>query len=124
MLYLCLFFYRNFPFSFTEFLSSPTTLVLFHPSICPITHLSSHLPIYLPILSCISVLFCSGDALHDYTDFIYLGTCDGSEWRELLTQFLVIYGVVQVLNVQIYTLKGNDQPLRFVENNILSTKNI
>ena len=35
----------------------------------------------------------------------YLRTGDGSEWRELLAQFLVIDGVIKVLDVQVNTLE-------------------
>ena len=34
----------------------------------------------------------------------YLRTGDGSKWRELLAQFLVIDGVIKVLDVQVNTL--------------------
>lgn len=35
----------------------------------------------------------------------YLGARNRPKWREFLTEFLIIDGVVQVLDVQIYALK-------------------
>ena len=46
-----------------------------------------------------------GMKLQHQFDCSHLGTCDRPEWSELFTQFLIVYGVIQVLNVKINALK-------------------
>lgn len=50
-------------------------------------------------------LFSSSNALQHLFDRSHLSTCNGPEWRELLTQFLIVDSVIQVFNVKINTLK-------------------
>ena len=47
-----------------------------------------------------------------YPEHSYLRTGDGSKWRELLAQFLVIDGVIKVLDVQVNTLEEEVQQAR------------
>ena len=49
--------------------------------------------------------FSSFSCILTHLVYSYLRTGDGTKWCELFPQFLIINGVIQILDVKVYSLK-------------------